>query len=313
MQPQNQTVSYLLPRLANHFNCNIVIFSLTQINEFYSKFPVKTDFTLPRIFIALDAENMHCKLINDSLKFFNHYRFICLDCEKHVKHFKHKHSCSKRKKCRLCHKMLLNPGEYIDTDILRLYCDSLLGNDNLNLVCELCNSPFKTLNCKKGHTNSICKGVRFCSNCQKTIEAEPYHNCDHVKCRHCHETFSKFENHQCNLAIFKRPQCLESLVFASFFPIIHPSSCISCINNDICFLHLGEQVPFVEPNAGILVAEVDERFNFESVLFTSKFLDISGSFNFKFNYKPPDIKEYERRGKFRTESLIDKKYYKKSN
>lgn len=184
----------------------------------------------------LETSPGHVVLIQNIKTFFNNNRRICFYCKRTFSK-SYDHICTVKATCRACHKILATRETKMQKNEAHRYCKANIEALPEEIVCQLCNLTFKSIDCYESHKKDCNKRLFRCETCQQKIafqnqtlaQAKEDHTCGQlkVKCAYCHVI--KEENHQCKLYKAKFHKVFPNLCFFNFeFTTSNSDNCFEC-------------------------------------------------------------------------------------
>ena len=206
----------------------IHIFDFDNENEILYQYPEDPNPTLAPVFLSCSRtdEGLHLDVIVNLETYARKYGISCNYCGANSRNTGTSHPCKTRNHCNICKRPLLQKDNYVDPQILLLYCDKLINPHEES--CPKCFLKTGSVHCSGRHSAYFCNAAILCSKCnQRTSlkgykskeEAEKSHVCGSSKCNVCFNLYKNVEGsimkHCCKMKQFQRPKALKNIMVLS--------------------------------------------------------------------------------------------------
>ena len=170
--------------------------------------PLTPDLTKPTVSILIATNPItnvrHCGTILRPGKFFSaEGKQVCPQCHQsfYKRYFKY-HVCARKKRCDMCKRRRLQPGEYTDHDIIKDCCLADIGSDREARRCQHCLRACFDDTCFQIHTKQ-CAKMDKCKDCGMVFRKNNknyVHRCGDCWCPICKSYYNVMDGgHVCQL------------------------------------------------------------------------------------------------------------------
>ena len=193
-----------LKTLCDYFNAQVHVFKPGLRSRCIFKYP--DQFSPERMPIYLlesdgEGQNKHLESITSLSNFFVKKK-VCIQCLTFRKDPRY-HICKNgiRKTCQHCRKLILQPGDYLNQDIVKNFCMKSV-HENFSKECIYCHKTFLNEDCYKGHVKH-CEKTWPCEKCNRRVVRGKEHMCYSTLCNLCHKRYvgSEIPNNETDLGI----------------------------------------------------------------------------------------------------------------